>query len=279
MANMCITSLNVRGINEISKRNTVYTWIKENKYDICFLQETYCTEAAKTQFDKQWKGDVFHSVSNSSHSRGVCILLSSNLTYNIISSHTDNEGRMVLVNLEIDGNEYTLVNIYAPNKVFDRISFFKNMTRFITEYALNKNRLFIGGDFNCVLTASDRSSGKTDKSMNVLKELVKTYSLVDVWKDFNPNRKEYTFIDSSFRMRNSRIDYIFCSRSIKSLCVSSSICQAPAPDHKAVCLHFRTSINTRGKGYWKFNNSVLNDEAFVCGVKEMYLNIVFEYGD
>jgi exonuclease III len=111
MANMCITSLNVRGINEISKRNTVYTWIKENKYDICFLQETYCTEAVKTQFDKHWKGDAIHSVSNSSHSRGVSILLSSNLNYKLINSHTDNDGRMVLVNLEIDENEYTLVNI------------------------------------------------------------------------------------------------------------------------------------------------------------------------
>jgi hypothetical protein len=186
---------------------------------------------------------------------------------------------MVLVNIEINENEYSLVNIYAPNKVLDRIAFFKTMKSFIDEHALNKNRLFIGGDFNCVLTATDRSFGITDKSMYVLKVFVKAYSLVDAWKDFNPNRKEYTFIDSSFRTRNSRIDFIFCSRSVKPFCVSSSICQAPAPDHKAVCLHFRTYINTRGKGYWKFNNSVLKDEDFVCGVKEMYLNIVCEYGD
>jgi len=274
-----ICSLNVRGITEIKKRNTVFTWLKENKYNVCFLQETFCTPAAKTQFQKYWRGDVFHSVSNSPHSRGVCILLSRNFSYNIISTHSDEDGRIVLLNLEIDNNEYTFVNIYAPNKVSDRISFFKHLKNFIDIHSLNKNRLFIGGDFNCVLVTTDRISGKTDSSKCALEDFVKTYNLVDCWKHFNPNSKGYTYIDPSRRMRNSRIDYIFCSSPVKPLCISSCICQAPAPDHKAVYLHFKTSFNKRGKGYWKFNNSFLSERDFEVGVKELYMNILSKYDD
>ena len=112
-SDISIASLNVRGLNDKNKRNTVYTWLKEKKYDICFLQETYCSVDAKTQFSKHWKGDIIHSVSDSVHSRGVCILLNSNLHYKIICCHSDNEGRIVLVNLRINSHEYTFVNIYA----------------------------------------------------------------------------------------------------------------------------------------------------------------------
>lgn len=280
MANdISVVSLNVRGLNDNIKRNTVYTWLKQNKHDICFLQETYCSVAVKTQFNKHWNGDIIHSISNSVHSRGVCILLNSNLNYKIISYHSDNEGRIVLVNLEIDGHEYTFVNIYAPNTVNERISFFKNMSTFIHLHSVNKNRLFVGGDFNCVLTATDRVSGKTDNSTTVLNDIVRTHGLVDAWKCLNPNSKEFTYIDSSFRMRNSRIDFIFCSDFVKSLCLSSSICQAPAPDHKAVCLRFKQSVNTRGKGYWKFNNSFLIYEDFDRGVKDLFSDILGEYGE
>jgi len=273
-----ICSLNVRGITEINKRTTIFAWLKENKYTVCFLQETFCTSAAKTQINKNWNGEVIHSVSRSSHSKGVCILLSNNLNYDIISTHSDDDGRIVLVNLKIHDSEYTFVNIYAPNKVHDRSSFFKHLAQFIDLHSLNKNRLFIGGDFNCALTTNDRVSGKTDSSTNVLKDIITKYDLIDSWKHFNPYRKVYTYIDPSIRNRNSRIDYVFCSDCMKPLCVSSTICQAPAPDHKAVCLYLKTSINKRGKGYWKFNNSVLKDKEFDIGVKDLYQNIIKNYG-
>ncbi len=104
-----IVSLNVRGINDVNKRNSVYTWLKENKYDVCLLQETFCTNVTRSKYDKTWKGESIHSLSNSSHSRGVSVLLNQNLTYKIISSHSDNDGRVILVNLEINDNEYKFV--------------------------------------------------------------------------------------------------------------------------------------------------------------------------
>ena len=96
-------SLNVRGLNCNTKRNVIYQWVRENKYDICLLQETYCIRSNSVRFSKGWSGEIYHSFSNSTHSRGVAIMLSKKLQYNIISSHSDDNGRSMLLNLEIGG--------------------------------------------------------------------------------------------------------------------------------------------------------------------------------
>ena len=84
-------TLNVRGLNNKEKRNIVYSRTKKNSYHICLLQETYCTETNKVKFKKGWRGDVIHSCTNSTHSRGVsiglskklnCLLNNSNLFWN-----------------------------------------------------------------------------------------------------------------------------------------------------------------------------------------------------
>ena len=122
-----IATLNVRGLNRKDKRSIVYSWIKKNSYDICFLQETFCTLQNSAKFKRGWNGEQCHSYTNSTHSRGVAILLNKNLDYNVVSSHCDTDGRISLVNLQIGNNEYTLVNVYAPNTISERITFFHEM--------------------------------------------------------------------------------------------------------------------------------------------------------
>ena len=119
-----VVSLNVRGLNNHTKRHTIYKWIRKNDYGICFLQETFCISNLKQQFQKGWNGDIFHSFSDSSHSRGVCIMLHNNISYKSLSSYSDEEGRIMLVNIEIGSHNYALLNIYAPCNIYDRIRFF-----------------------------------------------------------------------------------------------------------------------------------------------------------
>ena len=56
---LCIGSLNVRGLNCNTKRNVIYQWVRENKYDICCLQETYCTKPNNARFSKGWSREIF----------------------------------------------------------------------------------------------------------------------------------------------------------------------------------------------------------------------------
>ena len=54
--------------------------------------------------------------------------------------------------------------------------------------------------------------------------------------------------------------------------------QAPAPDHKAVAMVIKTGSNTRGKGSWKINNSVLKEENYKVGINKLFVDLLEEYG-
>ena len=45
MNNVCynVLSLNVRGIRDLNKRKSIFTWTRNQKADIIFLQETFST--------------------------------------------------------------------------------------------------------------------------------------------------------------------------------------------------------------------------------------------
>ena len=43
MDNLNLISLNVRGLRG-SKRYVIYNYLKENRYHVCLLQETFCTD-------------------------------------------------------------------------------------------------------------------------------------------------------------------------------------------------------------------------------------------
>ena len=57
--------------------------------------------------------------------------------------------------------------MYAQNVISERIIFFKQVSKFINQHAVNKSGLIIGGDY-CVLTEKDRVSGVIDRSSKVL---------------------------------------------------------------------------------------------------------------
>ena len=196
-----IVTLNVRGLRSTKKYN-IYRWLRDNKFDICFLQETFCTEEYDVIMKKGWRGEMVHSFSSSGHSRGVSILFTKDFTYHLTSKFCDNEGRMLLVNLEVNGVDYSVCNIYCPNDMSERIKFLQNMKLFVQNHAVAKNNIYIGGDFNCVESPLDRASRKIDRSSTVLAEIKNDLKLIDVWRSFNPDKREFTYIDPSVNGRH-----------------------------------------------------------------------------
>ena len=45
-----------------------------------------------------------------------------------------------------------------------------------------------------------------DRSSSKLTEIKKDLNLVDVWRSYNPNQKQFTYIDPTRKGRDSRID-------------------------------------------------------------------------
>ena len=69
---------------------------------------------------------------------------------------TDEEGRIILINIQIENTVFSMVSIYAPNCRTLRNVFFLNVSRFLKEHGTRIP--IVGGDFNETLMPIDRKS-------------------------------------------------------------------------------------------------------------------------
>ena len=125
----------------------------------------------------------------------------------------------------------------------------------IARIGIMNSFLILGGDVNCVQWPSDKSSNKVDITSKSLIELKRSLNVKDVWKLLHPDDRDYTYIDSSFRNNNSRIDVLCVCPELENL-VQLRIHRATlCPDHKAVLMSLEDKERKRGQGYWKLNVS------------------------
>ncbi len=273
-----VITLNVRGLNDSLKRKKVFDWLKQQKPQIVFLQETFCTKRLEPYLNSMWKGKIIHSLSDSSHSRGVSILLSENLEYNIVDIHESINGRNVMLNIEMLNNMFTLVSVYAPNRIKERSEYFKGLHKWFNRYSLNPDNTIICGDFNCCIGKKDRSPDThlNDMSRTEFSNFVKVNNLIDMFTLNNDNCNGFTYIDKKVGTK-SRLDYVFVSEKCilqKGNCKSM---HAISCDHKAVVANLNFSENIKGKGYWKLNNSIINDDTYKNGIQHIMNETIIEY--
>ena len=96
----------------------------KGSYNFCSRNAFY-SKYRGTTYSNFWKLEYIFSYSyGSSASKGVSILISKTLNYDIIVFFIDNNGRYVLLNIEISKNVYSLLNVYAPNDKTMRNTFF-----------------------------------------------------------------------------------------------------------------------------------------------------------
>ena len=146
------------------KRKALFCWLDERKYDIVFLQETYSTNDIESVWRTQWQDKLYFS-HGSNHSYGVMILVRDDLDFKLNLVRSDDNGRYILMEAEIQGSLFLFVNIYTPNSVQDQCCFFDNLNKNIEENIIEKeNRIILGGDFNVTLDpAWDCSGGNQSK--------------------------------------------------------------------------------------------------------------------
>ena len=136
-------------------------WLNERKYDIIFLQETYCTVEVEDIWRTQLQGKLFSSC-GTNHSCAVMVLVRSDLDFNLKSVEVDTQGRYVVMEAVVQGSNFffLLINIYAPNKVQEQYIFFDNLNNIIENFVVdNEQKIVIAGDFNIALDSDLDCSG------------------------------------------------------------------------------------------------------------------------
>lgn len=265
-----IISFNCFGLRNPTKRGKVYEWLKSNKTDIAFLQETHCTDNVKHIYDRDWEGISFHSTSDSSHKNGVQILFKKNMNCEIISNKQDDQGRYIIVTIQVGNNIYKLANIYAPTKIKDRDDFLVKLRKILIEENSEDIYFILGGDFNLHLNKTDKNthSNMEEKTIKKLKDIISDLNLIDCWNSFRNEKYKYTWENSKKDIK-SRLDYFLISRPInvnlKKCCtkiVISNKVGRRISDHKLIEINLNINEVNRGPGYWKMNNKILEEKEY-----------------
>ena len=122
----------------------------------------------------------------------------------------------------------TIVNIYVPN-----IGALQYIRQTLTDI---KGEIDIVGDFNTPLTPMDRSSKqKINKEIQVLNDTLDEMDLIDIFKTFHPNAKEYIVFSSAYGTFFS-IDHILSYKSNLSKFKGIETVSSIFSDHNAMRL-------------------------------------------
>ena len=135
--------------------------------------------------------------------------------YSVLDVQTDNEGRKLVINIEIPNTKqiFTLISVYAPNVTAHRINFFNELEHWITHFSKTPQHLIIGDDFNCS-DKTDNQSKQLDRSYETFTKLKILKDLNDAFNSCNPLKQDYTYVHPSDKSRNSTIDYILVSSAV-----------------------------------------------------------------
>ena len=264
-------SLNVRGLNNKLKRQKIFRWIHNQKTDIAFLQESFSAKENEKLWANEWGGKIVFS-HGTAHGKGVMMLFNPEADIDLEQTLLDQDGRYIMVNGRVNDNDVSLINLYSPNKRTEQVKFFKEIHKLAQENA--SGTVIIGGDCNISLTELDKTGGRPIDDKNyAIKEmqcLLKSFNLADVWREKNPNTRQYTWQNENIKCR---LDYWFAPYNLVNLS-ECSIKVAPVPDHRAVIMTVKSPrYQKRGPGFWRLNNSLLEDQTFDKEMTDLLTNI------
>ena len=168
----------MRGIRDQSKRRSIFSFLKDQKASLYFLQETFSVVEDEPVWKKEWGGRMIFS-HGSRHSKGVCILIDPSMKENLEYSFSDNAGRIALITVSFNTIKLSLCNIYAPNNPNDQLQFIQELNNCLRD-KVELTTLIVGGDWNCTLTKKDKKSGLIWRPTNFRNAILITMDIFDL---------------------------------------------------------------------------------------------------
>ena len=275
--NLSFITNNVKGIQSIKKRLKLIEYFKSKitTHGILFLQETHSSSDDEQKWRDNFGGNTFFS-HGKRNSCGVLISYIGTHNFVVNNQKTDNDGRILILDVTINDVNFVLINLYNANTETEQVSVLNNLSSLLEKFdvTLEKN-LILAGDFNLFLNSKlDAKGGKPaikKKSLAKLIQLKESYDLCDIWRIRNPVTSTFTFRQKhSTGFIQRMFDYIFISNSLQEFVNDTRILTSLSTDHSPVHLSlFKEQKHTKSNGFWKFNSSLIKDHMYVSEIKHV----------
>ena len=217
---------------------------------------------------------------STSNSRGVGILLSSKLDYEILNFFRDGSENILGLNVSFSGHKILLVSIYGPN--LGGNNFFQDLNTLLNLYP--DSYKIIAGDWNLTYSTADTVDNIDIFRMAAppslirsrsLAEICTTHHLSDPFRALHPDRRDYSYRPSNQRANRSRLDFFIVSDNLINMVSSCDISTEISNslfDHHYVTLAF---LSKNFKKKQSINPSVLIhprvNEVIACAAVDIHL--------
>ncbi|KAJ8028408.1 LINE-1 retrotransposable element ORF2 protein [Holothuria leucospilota] len=271
-----ISSLNCRGLCDRNKRKDVFDYLQGLKNHIYCLQDVHWDVNLVDTVPVEWGFDCYFAP-GSNNSRGVAILMNKNFDFKVNKTKCSKHGNYIAIDVDISQYSITLIVIYGPNT--DRPSFFHEIQEVVEDF--NTVHCIIVGDWNVVLNPDLDTMNylhvNNPRAREAVIQLMNELNLFDVWRVFHPTDVRFTWRQKS-PLKQSRLDYLLASSGLLNTVLSTDISPGYRSDHSMISTSFKLCCVSLGRGYWKFNNSLLKDEIYVKLIKKVIDDTIDDYG-
>ena len=281
-SNLRLLTLNVNGLQNASKRRTLFSCILQGRWDVVLLQETHhASEAEALAWLREGAGparavtwESFWS-QGTSRSKGVGILVRPGGAFSPVSTSVarDAAGRVVRVDGTFGSQALSIINVYAPCEAGQRTHFFLHTLRPLIPAAMP---VCVGGDFNCIACPQRDQQGSSSTGRLVgytggLEAIEQEFALVDAWRQLHPRGVDFTHLITS-GASSARLDRWLVSAPLLSqthACAVSATTGMPG-DHHPVTLALKPVVTLpRGPGVWCFPTQLLDDPGFCTHIEHI----------
>ena len=145
-------------------------------------------------WSNEWGGKIYFC-HGSKHSKGNAILFNPKLRVEIQQQIQCEDGRILILQVEVDDLKLVCANIYTPNDTSSQITFIRHVQNLLQQFS--GENIIIGGHFNFPFAKDDKEGGRdlcSKKNVEAeVKLLLSSLDLEDVWRKLHPNDKQFTW--------------------------------------------------------------------------------------
>lgn len=274
---LSIFSQNCRGgLSVATKRRDLFHYVRSKKFNIVCLQDTHISPNLETFIKSEWGFEAYFS-SYTTNSRGVMILINNNFEQKVNRIKTDKNGNFIILDMTIEGKKITLVCLYGPNE--DNPHFYENIIQKVVEF--DNEEVIMCGDWNLVLNPDKDYENylhiNNPRAREAVLNLLHNDNFKDPWRIMNEEVRKYTWRRLHPIKKQSRLDFFLVHDTIFQYVTHADIVPGYRTDHSAITLKLKLHEGERGKGYWKFNNSLLKDTKYVEEIKTVIQEVKQTY--
>ena len=265
-----IISLNAQGLCEALKFHKIkqhFLYREEERPDVFTFQETKWSEKYAKLYAQSFPEKVVFAHAKD-HSGGIVLGVSNTSGLQISKHVTDAEGRYIVAECGKSTEKFTIASVYLkPNLTISELTdCLGEISREVISMG-NPQTVWLG-DFNIIIDPSMDTSSKNKisntKFVEGLHPLMDHHDLSDTWRVLHPFKSRYTcFTKTSQGITMSRLDLALASPAFMTGIIDVTIGTAFHSDHAPIYVEFQLESEPQGKGYWKFPNHLLTNEAYV----------------